>query len=317
MKRFARLLFILSNTALLVTGCGSNAKTLEPSFANYTKEDRVDTLDLFNQKVTQMDGELALDQIKYASTSYQIESSEITNVSQTYDYQKGKKVYKSYQKYNTARFYNHRNNVILYDVDSSTKVEKPGINNTTSYAINNAYQVYANNIIVADKNAKIYEVIKSVETDGSFSNYVQKDQAISNTYISDNVTENIVKLQAFVQEDYPLLYYVKKNLFTIGVTYSNFEIPVTNNYYKETLTVKSVCQISARKNYISVNVKYETTDIKEQFTDEYIELNDIDYTKETTLSSYSHVIHVTIGGNVIADTVDASKYSLGNVVENI
>ena len=50
MKRFARLLFILSNTALLVTGCGSNAKTLEPSFANYTKEDRVDTLDLFNQK---------------------------------------------------------------------------------------------------------------------------------------------------------------------------------------------------------------------------------------------------------------------------
>ena len=86
------------------------------------------------------------------------------------------------------------------------------------------------------------------------------------------------------------------------------------DYYEELLTVKAVCQISASKSNVSVNVRYQTTSVKENFSDEYIALHNVDYTKLTTTENFTKVIRLNIGGTVLADTVDVSKYSLGNII---
>ena len=312
MKNIKHIIFIFSSVALLATSCGTNAKTLEPSFANYTVDDLV-TKEEFEQAAVNKDTEIAFGSIQYNKTSYQIESSETLIVQDVYQYEKGMTTFKTTDRYNTAKLYNHYNNVILYDTQRNYKQEGPGQSSSASVDENLAFQIYNQQVVVADKNSKLYKVIQSADVAQNFAGYVLQDHAISNKYVINNASAHETMLSNFVQDDIPLLYYVKKNLFTIGITYKEREIVPENNYYTELLTVKAVCQISANKSGVSVNVRYQTTSIKDNFSDEYITLNNIDYSKKTTTQTFTKVIRLNIGGTVIADTVDVSKYSLGNI----
>ena len=312
MKNIKHLLFIFTSIALLATSCGTNAKTLEPSFANYTVDDMV-TKEEFDKATVDKDIELEFANIQYGKTSYSIESSQTLTTQDVYQYEKGTASYKVTEVYNTAKLYNQRNNVILYDTQRNTKKEGPGISSSETIDENLSFQTYNQQIVVADKNSKLYEVIKTADVAKSFGEYVKEDHAISNSYVDDNAGIHETLLSKFELEDIGLFYYVKKKLFTIGITYKEESIPVENNYYEELLTIKAVCQISASKSNVSVNVRYQTTSVKENFSDEYIALHNVDYTKLTTTENFTKVIRLNIGGTVLADTVDVSKYSLGNI----
>lgn len=312
MKKINHLLFVLSSISMLITGCGSNAKTLEPSFANYTEDDIV-SKDLFNALVENKDKELGFADIQYNRTSYQIESSQTLITTTTHKYEKGNIVTKMTERFNTAKYYNQRNSVILYDTDRNNKVEKnDGVLNL-SVRENWVYQVYNQQIVIADKNNKLYEVIQDLNTVETFGGYVAASHAISPKYITNYANEHYEMLSSFVLEDAPLICYAKKKLFTIGISYKEKEIPNPDNYYSETLTVKAVCQIVANKNNVVINVRYDTTSVRENFSDTYITANNVDYSKETITKSFSKVIRLNVGGTVLGDSVDVSKYSLGNV----
>ena len=312
MKKHYRYIFVLSSIAMLVSGCGSNAKTLEPSFANYTSADLVDK-ETFDGQVAAKDYSLSFDDIQYTKTSYEIESSETLTTTTTYKREKSSTTNKIVDRFNTAKLYNHYNNVLLYDSKKVEKEDGPGINKDGSSDINLAYQIYNQQVVVADKNNKVYEVIQSADIAQTFGGYVAQDHAISNKYVAEQVSSNSAILSAFVQEDIPLLYYYKKNIFTIGITYKERNIANENHYYDETLSVSAVCQIYTTKSSVSVNVQYEVINVKDNFSQEYITLNSIDYSKVTITTTLSKVVNLTIGGTVIAATVDMSGYSVGNV----
>lgn len=312
MKKINHLLFVLSSISMLITGCGSNAKTLEPSFANYTNDDIVQK-DAFDLEMQKKDNELDFASIQYSKTSYQIESSETLVTTTTHKYEKGNVVMKVTNRYNTAKYYNQRNSVILYDTDKNDKIEKSDGVLTNSVQENLVYQLYNQQVVVADKNNKIYQVIQGLDTVETFGGYVTQSHAIPQKYIENCGNEHYQMFTSFVLDDAPLLCYIKKNLFTIGISYKEKAIANPENSYSETLTVSAVCQIVANKSSVTVNVRYDTTSVRENFSDAYIASMHVDYSKETITKSFSKVIRLSIGGAVLGDGVDVSKYSLGNV----
>ena len=312
MKNPYRFILILSAITMLATGCGSHAKTLEPSFANYTANDLVD-VETFDGQVAAKDYSLSFEDIQYTKTSYEIESSETLTTSYSYKREKGTVTRKIVDRFNTAKLYNHYNNVLVYDSKKVEKEDAPGINKDSSMDINLAYQIYNQQVVVADKNNKVYEIIQSADIAQTFGGYVAQDHAISNKYVTQQVIAHRGILSEFVQDDIPLLYYYKKNLFTIGITYKDRNIPIENDYYNEKMSVSAVCQISTSKNSVSVNVQYEVTYVMDNFSSEYIEQNDVDYSQLVKTVTLSKVVNLNIGGTVIAATVDMSGYSIGNV----
>lgn len=312
MKKISRYLFALSSIAILLTGCGSNAKTLEPSFKNYTNDDLRNKED-FDAQISAKDYDLSFKSIDYKKTSYEIESSETITTQNIYQYEKGTVTEKHSNRYNTAKLYNHHNNVIIYDTSNTIKNEAPGLSDNLSLEENFAFQMNDKDVVIADKNNKLYEIITTLGEEQDFSDYVTSDHAISNTYLAEAVSYHNSLFAPFAVEGETLKYYSKKNLFTIGISYKEKDIPEANGYYKETLTVGAVCQITVNKNNVAINVRYETTDIKTDFSNEYILNNHVDYSKVTTNKTLLKVINLTVNGTMLADVVDLSNYSLGNV----
>ncbi len=312
MKKIYRRLFVLSSVGLFLTSCGSKAKTLEPSFVNYTSKDIVDKED-FDAAIAEKDKGLAFADIQYSKTSYQIESSRTVNVTTAYQYENGVITDKSVERLNTAKLYNHSDDVITYDIDYSIKNENSGASESISYPLNYVYQIYKQNIVLGEKNTKLYKVIQSVDVTQTFGGYVQASHALSKTYSADYVDEYNTVFADFTQVDIPLIYYVKNSTFTIGISYKDRSIPEEHNYYNEKYSVSAVCQMVIKKNNVSINVQYEINQILDNFSAEYIAAKKVDYSKQTTNIFYSEVINLNVGGTVLADSVDISKYSLGNV----
>lgn len=312
MKNYKHILFSLSFVALLAASCGSNAKTLEPSFKNYTSDD-ICSKDDFETMVYAKDYEMGFNSFNYVKSSYQIESSETYVTQTTYQYEKGTVSNKVTNRYNTAKLYNHHNDVIVYDTSNTVKGEGPGANDNVSVEQNFVFQMNEDDVVVADKNTKLYQVIKTLPEGESFSNYVGTDHALSASYIYNTVSYHTALFSSFVLSDQPLVYYFKKNLFTIGLSYKDKNIPEANEYYQETLSVSAVCQINVTKTTITANVRYDITDIKTNFSEAYISTNHIDYSKVTVNRTLSKVVRLTINGTMLADAVELTNYSLGNV----
>lgn len=301
MKNF-KLLLTLSFVAMVVTACQKHVE-VKPEFYNFTKADEV-SLDSFVAQVSEKDAQYNFANYQYEDKSFQRTLSSDNKVETVSEFQNSSITSTLVGYKDNTTSYNARDGIYLIEKAHGETNESPMEKIAIEEKENTGYQISNGKIILFDQNKKIYQELADASTYASFGNYVRNQLPLSPTYIADNINH----FATFAREDYPTRYYVRNGIFTTSISYDSQDKSVEGSYDAK-YTVKATCQINPKSDSIVISTKYETIEVRSNFSETYSTSLGIQYKKITITSSLLSIDTFTFGGTVRVNKVNISNFS--------
>lgn len=297
-----RVFVVLPFVALAITSCQKHVE-VKPEFYNFTKADEV-SLESFNAQISERDAKYNFANYQYENSSFERKLSSDNKVETLYEFQNSKITNSLVGYKDNTTSYNARDGVYLIDKAHGETSESPLEKISIEEKENTGYQISNGKIILFDQNKKIYEEKADASTYQSFGNYVRSQLPLSSTFIAHNVNY----FNNFEREDYPTRYYVRNGIFTTSISYEEQDKSVEGSYDAK-YTVRATCQINPKNDSITISTKYETIEVRSNFSETYSTSYGIQYQKTTITSSLLSIDTFTFGGTVMASRVNISNFS--------
>ncbi len=297
-----KFLLALSCVAIATTACQKHVE-VKPEFYNFTKADEV-SLDTFNAKVAEKDASYNFAGFAYENNSFQRVLSSDNKTESLIEFKNSKitTTMSGYKDNKTS--YNARDGVYLLEKAHGETNESPTENISIEEHENSGYQISNGKIVHFNENNKTYEELGDASSYQSFGNFVRKQLPLSNTYIGDNVNYFV----NFAREEYPTRYYIRHGIFTTSISYDSQDKSIEGSYDSK-YTVKATCQINPKGDSITISTKYETVEVRNNFSETYSTSYGIQYEKLTITSSLLSIDTLTFGGTVLVSRVNISNFS--------
>lgn len=297
-----KFLVVLPFMAMILTACQKHVE-VKPEFYNFTKADEV-SLDSFTAQVNERDAKYNFANYQYENNSFQRTLSSDNKVETISEFQNSSITSTLVGYKDNTTSYNAREGVYLIEKAHGETRESPIEKTSIEENEKTGYQISDGKIILFDQNQKIYQELADASSFTSFGNYVRSKLPLSSSYILDNVNY----FASFVREDYPTRYYVRNGIFTTAISYELQDKSVEGSYDSK-YTVTATCQINPKDDSITISTKYETVEIRSNFSETYSTSLGIQYEKLTITSSLLSIDTFTFGGTVRVGRVNVANFS--------
>lgn len=292
----------MSCVALTMSACQKHVE-VKPEFYNFTKADEV-SLEAFNAQVAEKDASYNFANYAYENSSFQRVLSSDNKAESLIEFKNSKitTTLSGYKDNKTS--YNARDGVYLIEKAHGETSDSPTESISVEQKENKGYQIANGKIVYFDQDNKTYEELSDASAYSSFGNFIRSQLPLSNTFIGDNVNY----FPNFVRDDYPTRYYVRNGIFTTSISYDSQDKSVEGSYDAK-YTVSATCQINPKKDSITISTKYETVEVRSNFSETYSTSYGIQYEKLTIISSLLSIDTFTFGGTVLVSRVNISNFS--------